>query len=86
MDACATIETDDGAFIDIAYTGTLALGQEGYKNFAEGKIPEFIKLTVSSRMYTAKTQYEWVNRSQYVQVGEFECDKLLVRYDVFAIK
>ena len=86
LDVRATMETDDGALIYIAYTGTLDLGPGGYKNFAEGKIPEFITLTVSSRMYTANPKYEWVNRSQYVQVGEFERDTLLVRYDVYAIK
>ena len=86
LDVRATMETDDGALIYIAYTGTLDLGAEGYKNFAEGKLPEIIHLTVSSRMYTANPKYEWVNRSQYVQVGEFERDKLLVRYDVFAVK
>ena len=86
LDVRATMETDDGALIYIAYSGTLNLGPDGYKNFAEGKLPEFIHLTVSSRMYTANPKYEWVNRSQYVQVGEFERDKLLVRYDVYAIK
>ncbi len=86
LDVRATAETDDGALIYIAYTGTLDVGPDGYKNFAEGKIPEFIKLTVSSRMHTANPKYEWVNRAQYAQVGEFERDKLLVRYDVYAIK
>ena len=86
LDVRATLETDDGALIYIAYTGTLDVGPDGYKNFAEGKIPEFIKLTVSSRMYTANPKYEWVNRAQYAQVGEFERDKLLVRYDVYEIK
>ncbi len=86
LDVRATMETDDGALIYIAYTGTLDLGPDGYKNFAEGKLLEFIRLTVASRMHTANPKYEWVNRSQYMQVGEFERDKLLVRYDVYAIK
>ena len=41
LDVRATMETDDGALIYIVYTGTLDLGAEGYKNFAEGKLPEF---------------------------------------------
>jgi hypothetical protein len=86
LDVRATMETDDGALIYIAYTGTLDLGPTGYKDFAEGKLPEFIKLTVASRMHTANPKYEWVNRSQYVQFGEFERDKLLVRYDVYVLQ
>jgi hypothetical protein len=86
LDVRATFETKDGALIYISYTGVLDLGPDGYRNFTEGKAPGLTKLKVSSRLHTASAKYQWLNRSQYVQFGEFDSDKLLVRYDVYAMK
>jgi Protein of unknown function (DUF3237) len=86
LDVRSTIETHDGALIYLAATGALDLGPDGYQDFAAGKLPPFVTLNVVSPMTTADPRYEWLNRAQFVQFGEFDRDKLLVRYGIYAMR
>jgi hypothetical protein len=35
---------------------------DGYAKALEGKLPDVINLRVASRMHTARTKYQWMNR------------------------
>lgn len=77
---------DDGALLLIEAEGTCDLGPDGYKLFLEGKIPPLVKLWVVSKIHAADPKYEWLNRRQFIQVGEADMKSGEISYDVFALK
>jgi hypothetical protein len=86
LDVRATIETEDGALIYLAYTGVAELGEDGYQKFLTGDAPPTIPLRTAPRMHTAHPDYAWVNRIQCVSVGEADPARSEVRYDVYAVR
>jgi hypothetical protein len=70
LDVRATLETNDGALIDIAYTGVGDLGEDGYERFLRGDLPERVPLRVAPRFLTAHPDYLWINRLQGINIGE----------------
>jgi hypothetical protein len=86
LDVRATIETADGALIDLVYTGVGDLGEDGYDRFLRGDLPEHVPLRVAPRFLTAHPDYRWLNRLQCINVGEVNLATFEVGYDVYALR
>ena len=86
LDVRATIETDDGALIYVAYTGILETGEDGYQRFLEGDLSKSPAIRGASRFLTAHSDYLWLNRLQCVNIGEANLEDYFVNYDLFALK
>jgi hypothetical protein len=70
LDVRTTIETHDGALIYMSYYGTLDLGEDGYEQFLQGKLPSEAALRASPRLFTAHPGYVWLNRLHCVGMAE----------------
>jgi hypothetical protein len=86
LDVRATIETHDGALIEIAYQGVGDLGEDGHARFLAGELPPKLSLRTAPRMRTAHPDYQWLNRLQLLNVGEADLQTFEVRYDVYAVR
>ncbi len=85
LDVRATIETDDGALIDLSYRGIGDLGADGYEKFLRGEVPERVLLRTAPVLRTAYPAYHWLHRVFTVALGEVDFDRSIVRYDVYNI-
>ena len=85
LDVRALLQTDDGALIDMAYTGVLDLGEEGYANFLQGQVPADLQVRVAPRFRTAHPAYLWLNRLQCFSIGQADLAAQTVAYDVYAL-
>lgn len=85
LDVRATMETHDGALLYIAYSGMSDLGEDGYQRFLDGQIGPILRLVTVPRLQCAHPAYQWVNRCQFVGVGEADLSTLCVRYDLYSI-
>lgn len=86
LDVRTTIETADGALIDVAYSGIGDLGEDGYDKFLRGELPQKVALRTGPRMRTAHPAYQWVQRLHCVGIGEVDLGKSEVFYDVYAVR
>lgn len=85
LDVHATLESHDGALIDVRYNGILDLGTDGYAGFLRGDLPAMVKIYAAPLMRTAHPDYAWVNRKQFVNIGEAKLLENHVTYDVYAV-
>ena len=85
VDVRGLLESADGALIDIAYSGMLDLGPDGYANFLQGVMPPELKIRVAPRLRTAHPAYQWLNRLQCYGIGEADLAKQQATYDVYAL-
>ena len=86
LDVRATIETHDGALIYIAYKGVLDLGEDGHARFIAGELPKVLQLRTAPMLHCAHPDYAWVNRFQYVNIGEVNFETFTVAYDMYALR
>jgi hypothetical protein len=86
LDVRATIETHDGALIDVAYHGLGDLGPDGYAQFLAGKAPERVDLTTTPRIRCAHPDYAWLHRSHFIGIGQVNLQAFTVAYDVYALR
>ncbi|MCC7411280.1 MAG: DUF3237 domain-containing protein [Gammaproteobacteria bacterium] len=86
LDVRATMETHDGALIYVAYNGIGDLGQDGYEKALRGEFPARMQLRTAPRFTCSHPDYTWVNRFQYVNVGEVSFETFVVEYDVYALR
>jgi hypothetical protein len=86
LDVRATIETHDGALIHMYYSGVGDFGGDGYQNFLDGKHPNIIPLRTVPMLQTAHPDYQWVNRLQFVNIGEVNFEASMVSYDLYALQ
>jgi hypothetical protein len=86
LDVRATIETRDGALVDLAYTGVGDLGEDGYDRFLRGDLPAQVPLRVAPRFLTAHPQYAWLNRLQCIGIGHVDLRTFQVSYDVYGLR
>ncbi len=86
VDVRGTLETHDGALIDIAYRGVLDLGPDGHANFLQAKMPPELKVRAAPRFRTAHPGYQWLNRLQCYSIGEANLAKLEIGYDIYALR
>jgi hypothetical protein len=85
LDVRATIETHDGALIDVKYTGVLEAGESGYDDFINGSLAPTVKLVTAPRLSCAHPDYSWVNRHQFLGIGQADMQALQVTYDLYAV-
>jgi len=85
LDVRSTIETDDGALIYVNYTGLTDWGVDGFKKYLDGRIPEKTFLRVAPRLEASHPRYQWLNRLQFLGVGEFNGLKFEASYDFYAV-
>jgi len=86
LDVRGTLETDDGALIYITYNGVGDMGEDGYEKFQRGENPGIVQLRTAPMMQSSHPDYLWVNRLQFIEVGEVDFSTLIVSYDVYALK
>jgi Protein of unknown function (DUF3237) len=85
LEVRTTIETHDGALIDLAYQGLGDLGPEAYEAFLRGELPPKVQLRTAPRLRTAHPGYAWLHRLFCVGIGEVDLQKLQVSYDVHVV-
>jgi hypothetical protein len=86
IDVRATLETDDGALIQLTYTGRGDLGEGGYESFLRGDPVPVVPLRIVPVMQCSHPDYAWLDRPQFVGVGAADLAKLSVSYDVYALR
>jgi Protein of unknown function (DUF3237) len=85
-DVRGTIETNDRALIYLTYTGVMDLGEDGYQNFLEGKLPPTVKVRNAPRFQTSHSKYEWINRVQCISIAEANFTIFEADFDVYALR
>lgn len=86
IDVRAAVMTDDGAMLYVTYTGVADMGEQGYENAVQGRVPNPIRLRVAPRIQTSHPAYAWLNRLQLLGVGESVPGSNLVVYDLYAVR
>jgi hypothetical protein len=81
----AMIETNDGAMLEVEYTGSLDFGPDGYKRALANDLPTRATYVVAPRYLTAHPRYRWLNRLQCLGVGRIRLDESIVEYDAFGV-
>ena len=85
LDVRATMETHDGALIYVSYSGVGDLGESGHQNFLRGDLPTILPLRTAPRLQSSHIDYAWVNRYQFINVGEVNFETFLVSCDMYAV-
>tara|TARA_R110000787_G_scaffold47176_3_gene114272 strand:+ start:7965 stop:8423 length:459 start_codon:yes stop_codon:yes gene_type:complete len=85
LDVRAALESEEGAHIDVAYNGILDMGPDGHANFLKGEVPDVVQIRAAPRLRTAHPDYQWVNRVQFINIGEGRLKEGVVQYDVYAL-
>jgi hypothetical protein len=86
LDVRATIESDDGALVYLAYGGIIDLGEDGLARMLAGNPPARAPIRAAPRFLTAHPDYVWLNRLQCVNIGEADFAAATVYYDVYALR
>jgi hypothetical protein len=86
LDIRATLETDDGALIYVAYQGMADAGEDGYEKFISGNLPSRVPIRGAPRFQTSHPDYLWLNRIQCLNVGEADLEKWVVGYDLYTFR
>ena len=86
LDIRATMETEDGALIYVAYQGLADAGEDGYQKFLEGTPPPRVPIRGAPRFHTSHPDYLWLNRIQCLNIGEVDLENWVVDYDLYTFK
>ncbi len=88
LDVRATIETDDGALIDVAYRGMIDLGSDAYDRFLRGQPLSSGpgQLRTQPRFLSSAPAYAWLNRLFCLGIGLNDPEKGELLYDVYAVR
>ena len=86
LDVRATLESHDNALIYIRCSGVGDFVEDGYQQFLEGTQTSLLLRRTAPMMQTAHPDYQWVNRLQFVNVGEVNFAASVVAYDRYALK
>jgi hypothetical protein len=87
LDVRTTIETDDGALIYVAYSGTSDRGEDGYERSLQGGPPASgSPLYISPRFQTSHPDYVWLNRLHCLGIGRVFPERAEVTYDIYAVR
>jgi hypothetical protein len=85
LDVRATMETQDGALIYVAYNGVMDFGPDGYQRVVAGNPPARIAIQAVPRFLTAHPEYLWLNRLQCLNVGMADFAASTVTYDTYVV-
>ncbi|PPE74357.1 DUF3237 domain-containing protein [Solimonas fluminis] len=85
LEVLLTLETEDGALIDMRYDGQGDFGEEAYERFLRGEIPPDVHLHTFPRLRTAHPAYQWLQRRACVGRGHADLVRSTVRYDIYAL-
>jgi hypothetical protein len=87
LDVRATLETDDGALIYVAYGGIIDLGPDGYDRALAGEsIPDGTSIRTTPLFQTAHPDYRWLNRVQCLGIGQVFRSRSEVCFDIYAVR
>ena len=86
LDVRSTLETDDGALIYMTYPGVIDFGEDGFGKFSRSELPPVVEIRIAPRLATASPRYLWLNRLQYVGIGEYRPALREAHYDVYALR
>jgi hypothetical protein len=86
LDIRATIETQDGAVIYEVASGLTYTSEDTYERAIKGDLPPTIPIRAVVRLSTAHPNYLWVNRLQFVEIGELVRARDELHVDVYALK
>lgn len=86
LDVRATLEADDGALVDVAYTGVVDVSEKDYQDLLADKLPNNLQPRIAVRFATASPAYAWLNCLQALGVGQADLSAARVRYDLYALR
>ena len=84
IDLRMCLQMHDDALIYLRYGGVLDLGPGGVQKMLAGEMRGRLPIRTAPRMVTSDSRYAWVNRKQFVGVGEIDIDANVVQYDLYA--
>jgi hypothetical protein len=85
-DARFAIRTRDGALISVHGAGRCDLGPDGFLKMATGQPLGLTPVVHASyRFEAAREEYLWLNRDQFVGVGEVLLDQMKAVYRVYSL-
>jgi hypothetical protein len=86
LESRATIETDDGALIEVNHNALLEFGEGGFAGSLRGEWPSRILLRGAPRYESADPRYAWLSRLQCISVGDIAPSRAeAVQVDVYAV-
>jgi hypothetical protein len=80
----APLLLNDGALAELEATGRYDFGQDGYQRAIAGDLPNSA-LGWCPRFLTGHPRYLWLNRAQFLGVGELRPRETRVDYDLFLV-
>lgn len=82
----AVVQTNDGAMLEVEYSGHIELGEDGYQRALKQQFTPTPPLVVCPRILTGHPKYKWLNRLQCLAVGRVRLNDSVLEYDVFTVK
>jgi hypothetical protein len=82
----ATFQSNDGALVGADISGVIDLGEDAYAKATEGKFPDSVTLQLAPSLSTSDRRYLWMNRRQFLGVGQLVAAEAAVRYDLYAVQ
>ena len=88
LDIRATLETDDGAFVDMDYDGIATFTDEQINGLLKGTFPEEVHCLTTSRFETGHSSYLWLNKIKACASGKafFKGNDISIEYSVYALR
>ena len=85
IDIRMCLEMHDGPLIYLRYGGIFDMGPGGVQKLLAGELRGKHRMHTVPRMSASHPDYAWVNRTQFVGIGELDLDDNCVRYDLYAL-
>jgi Protein of unknown function (DUF3237) len=78
------IAMDDGGVLDIASSGYVDLGADGYRLALARNLPDRLPLVINPLLSTRHPRYRWLSRVQCVGVGQTHLNAAQASYSIYA--
>lgn len=85
IDIRMCLEMHDSALIYLHYRGVMDFGLGNVRRLFAGELKGKHYSHTVPRMITSHPDYLWVNRKQFIGIGEVDLDQNIVRYDIHAL-
>jgi len=89
VDVRLVLESDDGARIQMSYTGIIDLTEDQVKKFLKGEpTPVGTRVHTAPRFETGHPKYLWLNKIMAVAIGEIDSteEPAKIDYSVYALR